>query len=202
MEYSFEKREAVEYYVHRKDSSVWGIAFISDSPGRHLLSIQSDYGDYSYHWTSIGDRPLIEFLVGLSMDYAMGKLCGSRDKMFEYDHDETRKALFQEIRRARRDREITKQDARKFRTELVGYDCDYSSSAMEYVSNLEVWCPNMMREMFCDLSDTFPVRNRIRPQVQGFWDEVWPMFVDIWKRQLRGKNYRYAPVLKVGEPDR
>jgi hypothetical protein len=87
------KKSLVQKFLLKKNDKIegsWWAVFYVDSG---LLSIQSDYGDYSYRWSSYGES-FKDFLLSIDGHYLMTKLSGgSREFMF----DETIKRIKKDI---------------------------------------------------------------------------------------------------------
>jgi hypothetical protein len=89
----------------RQEYAVFTIT--SRGTGYHMLAIESSFGGYSYAWGSPG-TDFREFLARLNVDYVLGKMVG-RDEVF--DGEGTADAIRKEIRRMRRARECSKEEA-------------------------------------------------------------------------------------------
>ena len=77
-------------YIYRQEtgdsnygSCIWAIFDID--PGRGMLNIQSDCGNYAYRWPERGTM-FLNLLAGMDEDYLLRKLCG---KPGEFDEEGT-----------------------------------------------------------------------------------------------------------------
>lgn len=122
-------------------SCLWAIFDID--PGRGILNIQSDCGNYAYRWPE-RDDDFLKLLIGLHEDYLLEKLCG-RPKEFDQE------ATISRIKEYLEEMEITsvrKEHAIKdLEITLNGYSLEDSPSLAEFIvdewnndQNLEIDC--------------------------------------------------------------
>lgn len=101
-------------------SGDWCHATIDDE--YWTLSITSDHGNWSYRWNTETGRTLTAAIASdFGTDYMACKLCPDRSK---YDPDETEKGCKRRIIEARRDGDLTREEAREAWRGLedVGWD--------------------------------------------------------------------------------
>lgn len=121
MKITREKPEILRF-IYRQESvdphygsCLWAIFDID--PGRGMLNIQSDCGNYAYRWPERGDS-FLKLMCGMEESYLIGKLCG---KPQEFDEERT----IARISECLNDMEITDGKKRKaidnLKTTLSGY---------------------------------------------------------------------------------
>lgn len=147
----------------------WAIIVI-DSKG--LLSIFSDFGNYSHHWPSeSGD--FREFLIQLERDYLCGKLAPDRCFREDLTISRVRDAICS-IRRAQMIDKFQAQEEWQLAESIDGQE-----SFKDWVerSNLPR-CPESGMERW-ELSCY-----GIAPRALAFHDRVWSYFTNILKQEL------------------
>lgn len=176
-------REELASYVVRSDKyGYWGRATIKEWDKGGLIQITSDFGTYEFTWTSIGDQTLREFMVGLNFGYAMGKLTDDRG-VSEFDGEATEKAMRHQICELRREDGISKDDAREAWQDLDIW-LDDSAPGQVFCHTVVNDCTTYFDKVCYNQPENIPDMTRVRPSVQGFWDEIWPMFCAVWKSEL------------------
>lgn len=65
-----------------KDSAGWAFFYIDSAT--NVLSIISDWGDYSYRWHNIGEQTLEEFIASSDCDYLTRKLLHGKENRKEF----------------------------------------------------------------------------------------------------------------------
>jgi len=140
------------------------------------VSIQSEYGDFAYRWTSIGKSTLAEFLCSLDMDYFMNKAAGSAWQ--EMDFDSTIVQLKSDIIEYRREHNwpggCTKEKARSAWDEVDSIDGGDVRTPDQFYYHYN---------QLSDVQDIIPtydleICHRIKPTAQYFWDVVMRAFRD------------------------
>ena len=136
--------------------------------GSGRLLIDSTFGVYGYCWTHIGATTSFpEFLVGLDMDYMGIKMLG-RD-FYEYDYSETRKEIRKHIKRLRREKGLTREEADEEWAMSENVSCEFSYYDWLAESKL----PDVYGFESGDLLVKVP-----NHQWRGFWEKLWvPLFV-------------------------
>lgn len=183
--YACKKTTAVVYTIKLKEEGGWGTATIREWQGGGSIDIQSDYGNYAFTWGSIGEDCFRAFLVDLNMDYAMKKLTGY--DMCELYFDDTIKAMKKEIIDTRKRDELTSEEAREAWDDMTDNiipseetmdgilkGCYETEKMLDIVYGGDLWGVNFV--------------DRVKPQVQMFWDKIWLCFVDVWKEELKNEN--------------
>lgn len=84
----------------------WAI-FVLGSDG--YFSVVSDFGNYSYIWSSIGCDDFREFLLEIESGYLLGKI----SRQTEWQGEEVLKSVKQYILEHRRDGSYTREEARE-----------------------------------------------------------------------------------------
>lgn len=154
-------------YVLRSESrngwnEGWAI-FLLDSKG--FFAVCSDYGDYVYHWGSIGPTDFRVFLCGLDRSYLIGKIAPKK----EYDAEATKDFVKETIISHRRDGTFTKEEARE-EWDLM-QECDFD--------DFNDW----LRQT--QISDAWEMAiYRHSRQALAFYDRVWPRFIALLKEDL------------------
>jgi hypothetical protein len=167
------KPPQIRTYRYAENGNGWYIAFM-DNYGS--LSILSDYGNYGYRWGSFGaieKDGFLRFLTGCDDSYILGKLAQGRS---EYQDEPTLAAVKRKIIEYRRDRTLSKEQAREewdlLREEYENLytEFDYSRWAMRYGN--ELFNP-----------EEFAVYEKPQ-QAQAFVKNVWPRLIAAIKKDL------------------
>lgn len=126
------------------------------------VSVYSDYGDWSYRWTAIGDTTLPEFVAGLDSQYAGGKFLGAALRVFSVES--TVELIRRHILELRRDATYTK-DFAATEWEQVGYleSGDY---------DFRMWCENTK------IADAYEFSSEeVDAAWLTFWRKLWEPYV-------------------------
>lgn len=150
----------------RGEHGIWARLFWEESTGR--VTINSDYGDWSYCWSSIGKQTLQSFLAGLDSHYMGKKMLGQH---YDVPDDEgTVQAIKEMIIQMRRDGEFDKDAAREEWDNVKAYargDCDFRG-----------WCDDTNITEAWEVHQTKADNSWVM-----FWEKLWvPLIVPI----LRG----------------
>jgi hypothetical protein len=133
------------------------------------LSIISDYGEFGYCWSHIGED-WRRFLSGLDMHYAMNKMLGARFRV-PLTIDEAEQYGRQTIIQYRREGSLDADDARKLWDGLTDADRDADLGTF-----LRDW--DRCSEGRWYAHDWWDHRwDKVNPQAEGFWRDIWPHFV-------------------------
>lgn len=150
----------------------WWIAFLDDAG---CLSVQSDFGDYSYRWNMRGmperDGKLIglrEFLLTTGADYVLGKFATRS----EFDDEGSLKAVRKEILDRRRAGECDADWARS--------EWDIATEHLDGTRSGDDW----IRETAID-EPWFLLGNRYPQQATAFMDRIWPRIVAAIRADLQ-----------------
>ena len=117
MSYNIQKEEVTVYRLRQsKTSDGWADITIDGSGKQVRVSVSSDYGNWSYYWGACGNN-YKSFLIGLDMHYVAGKTINDN----YFDLERTLKGIRSEILEHRREEELTKDEARKFKASKFDY---------------------------------------------------------------------------------
>ena len=150
------------------------------------ITIQSSFGTWGHVWTACG-VPFKQFLMRVEFDYVFTKFMGT--KLARYDGQATLREVRREIMRARRQRGMSKPEAREAwdavdfeidRIESSESDCGYAF--MDVARDLGRDHP--MREFFADPC-AWPRMTKPDCQAIGFWCELWPSFLGALKAETQ-----------------
>jgi hypothetical protein len=122
--FTVEKKTVVQYHIRPSDGFGWGIFMIDFD--NYLVSANTDFGNYSYQWSSPGSS-FKKFLVRIftkDHNYVMGKF-GSNEYIFDYK--KTMQSFKKMILERRRNHDCTREEAREAydlidTVDLYGYD--------------------------------------------------------------------------------
>jgi hypothetical protein len=136
----------------------WGIIIV-DSKG--LFSAYSDFGNYTYHWSSFGDD-FVKFLLSIDDDYLSRKICRNYQV---YDGEGTLKAVQEAVTQAVEEKDLSEDDAEEERRLIKRCHDLYDTE------DFSEW----LRET--RLTDALElVCRKTNPQLQGFLTNIWPRF--------------------------
>lgn len=165
--------------------SGWGI-FLVDSEG--MMSVVSDYGNYAYLWSSIGDRDFREFLSDCDEWYLTSKLAPQRS----YDGAATERRIKDEIARKRRNGSISRARARLRWDCLLRADLGSELGFSDWVRDDD---DTVRHHHHCSgdgrRRDEQPMAAHElavythSPQIQMFCRRLWPRFVARLQAQLK-----------------
>jgi hypothetical protein len=155
----------------------WAIATIREWPGGGQLDVQSDFGNYAYAWSAIGDRSLRQFLCGLSFDYFMNKAAqGSR----VFDEEATVRSIKAEIFDRHATGMIDRATAHEWRDDLD----DIGHIGCEHVFAERV----QALDWFYQLYDYPPsVVMRESGQARAFWEGPWQALRAHWRQETEAE---------------
>ncbi len=170
--------DTARVYKMRTDKGFgWANITIREWPRGGSFDAQSDYGSYSYTWSSIGDRTLRKFIMGLDFGYFMGK---AKPGYMRFDSRATTDEVRRMILERRREGDLAKSDARDMYDNL--YMLEEASSEDSYYAN---WY-----DYFGRLCDSYDAPNIAKPDAQSlaFWNDVWPAACAYWRTELEAAN--------------
>ena len=168
--------EKVRFGIRRYDirsnktGDGWG-AFIIDDRG--YFAVVSDFGNYSYWWTHIGEDDFRQFLCRLDADYLCGKLAPTR----VYDCDGTEKCIREHILRWRSERRITKELARKEWDHLDFADIHGDGGFVLWMQDSEL--PDRWDADLCCYERP--------PQAMAFCKRLYPRFVKRLRDEMKAE---------------
>lgn len=168
-----------------KPSLIWANIYIQtfpDSPRSGLIMIRSDFGSYSYYWSSI--LPPKEFIVKTNPDVVAE--CFMKEKGYEYNHE---KAFHDCVEYYNK---LVKEKAIVNGTELRK---QINDNKMQAIQEWDVETPGELRDRL--LAQDNPIFEYIYEggapnfqympaQLSGFMKRVWPDFVEIIKNEING----------------
>lgn len=143
------------------------------------ILILSSYGTFAHEWTACGE-PFKQFLLGVGYHSFMRKCLGKNAEVF--DGEATFKAVVKRVLEARRNGDLWKSDARHLYDELQFRQSDLEASAGGFLLNIQLVSSNEAQEsLFEDAYDM--LREKRNPQAVGFWENLWPVFVEELQRE-------------------
>jgi hypothetical protein len=148
----------------------WAVATIREWPQGGSLDVQSDEGNFSYSWTSIGPDRFTDFLRSLEYDYFMGKAHPGSGRRFDFEASV--KDLRHRIREARREGRITKEVAREHTDLLKGLEHTLSHEAFCHQLHYELGWVHDYDDAPGVMIDDFGCRR--------FWDGPWKALCAHW----------------------
>lgn len=181
-QYTIDKSTAVVYKIRiKKPFNGWASITIREWPNGGSFDCQSDYGNYSYSWSSIGDRTLREFLWSLDYHYFMGKTRGGYGQIFSLE--KSLAELRAEIIRQRKARDLGRNDARECWAIVKQIDAFSGNNSCEYTRALE-FNNSLVEMLYGGDYSCIPFREVDDPECVGFWERIWPIACDQWKKEL------------------
>lgn len=160
------------------------------------ILIHSSYGTWAHYWGHCGE-PFETFLADLDRSYAAGKFLGTKASVF--DGEATVKGLRQSLLEDRRAGNITKNDARSIWDWIDSNEFDLENGDEGNFINRLIkctkeadWC-DVQKGKYAELGPGRGARHfleepwerpchKIDPQFEGFWREIWPLFLEHLKR--------------------
>lgn len=151
----------------------WAVATVREWPKGGQLDVQSDFGNYAYSWSAIGNRTLREFLCGLNFDYFMNKAAPAYR---QFDEEKTIRVIKADIFQYARDNMIDRETAHEWRDELEM--CGDTGSEHLFAERL------MTHDWFGHLYDSYPpIEMRDSPQALAFWNGPWASLCAHWRNE-------------------
>ncbi|MEG0797064.1 MAG: hypothetical protein RR397_11270 [Odoribacter sp.] len=169
-------KSTVEQYKIRHTSRMYWADIVLDSGNEcGRLQIASDYGSWQNYWSSCGCS-FKKFLPKIDMQYFAEKV-GENDW---FDIDATRARIYQDIKCARKDREIGAKEGKEICEEVkrvfssVGCRMDYEHFIFD---SKIIW--NFYQEP-CSI----PLETDVSPQFKRFYNEAWQCFIEQLKQEI------------------
>lgn len=154
---------------HERFGRQWLGTFLVTDDG--LVACNTDYGNYSYWWTSTGCADIREFLLKINTGYLLGKFAPKQ----EYDGATTEKEIKAYICSERRVRGLTKEEAAE-EWERVRGSVD---TEVDFADWLHV----------TKLGDAWEfAQYRTNPQATAFAERVWPRFCDALRKEMSAEK--------------
>ena len=180
------KKGAAEKYMVRRDGWVATI-YLDEDTGE--VSVAQGYQDnYAYCWSAPGrgKETLKEFLVTANASYVMDKFSYGMDKWLDYD--KSLDQLNAELKQKLEDGVITKSQMEAIEIEIeenLGDDFDNTNHWYDCLYR----CEELM-EAYGHDPHSLPCVTDVKPQLRGFMERVWPVFIEQLKRELDRKSTR------------
>lgn len=173
--YKFKKSTCERYDIRLADGWGWAIITIDENGG--LFNAQSDYGNYSYSWPCHGRKSFKHFIIELSRDksYFLGKVAESN----YYYQDKTEKAWRKEVLRARKEKELNKEEAREVWNEIIEFDYSCAESL-----ECEVYSNHVISKYYCEPWYSFECVKGFAPGAHEFFKKIMPIFADILSKEI------------------
>lgn len=174
--YTISKTTVECYKIRHPKSFYWADITVDHNGSKGRISIASDFGSYQNYWGACGCS-FKEFLCKIGIHYAAEKFGADR----WFDHDNTIRHFKEQILEYRRSASINAAGARKIFDEIK--QLEGTSGESEFCSTLQSldnlmkfydWCPALSYS--------------ITPQFHAFWKEVWPVFINELKGELKVKE--------------
>lgn len=165
----------VEYYTVRNGYE-WGSIFIYSYFKGGIFSALTSFGNYSYHWGSVGGT-FKEFLSQLDYCYFMGKTTKKHGTIFDFETSQ--KQLFKMVLDARKCGSIHQDQARDFYNFI---------ERMDYCTDGENFCHELYNselydEIICDY-ESIPDATKPCPQCLGFWNRIYKPLIEEFKKEI------------------
>lgn len=169
------KTMAEMYRIRHKSSGDWGDIFVTWGEESVRLTAHTPYGSYSCVWSCCGGNPK-QFLTELDFDYCLKKLTDYK----HYMPDPSRYPfeIKQSIIQGRRDRDLTKKEARTAWKEMLNTEYDEGELFFNELTQ------NDLFEKVFGATEYLPSAQKIKPECQLFWDMVWLPFVAQLREEL------------------
>lgn len=177
------------YYV-LGDCNLWAfISVISLSPGKGILNIVSDYGNYSYNWGCTGYDLLEDFLIKISHDYLMDKLTYEKRDYVKYlNFEKTIKEMKRRVIESRKHGEIDKVQAREAWDTIILHieDDIYTNNPNEFLYHINdnILSDNAFWDVFGEMA-FLDVYTEYHPQLKMFVEKIWVPFIDYLKEERK-----------------
>lgn len=178
-DYTVEKGTATVYKLRQGNMGLgWADITIREWPAGGSIDIQSDYGNYSYFWNSIGKRTFKEFLLGLNPGYFFGKCMGKEYDV--YDPEKTERWVKELVIERRKDGDLNKEEARDCWNEIQFID--FGSADAYYYSASDR--TSLWEMCFGEDYHSLPHATKPHPQAEAFWEVIWPVACAEWRQEL------------------
>lgn len=163
----------------------YGYAYITIDPKDGFFSAVTDWGDYSYIWSSPGEN-FKRFLTRLDSGYLLGKFRGGGDY---FDQEYVVKGLKREICRARKDSVIDKDEAREAYT-IISEEEDWDSSNAFWLRIHREFEDHDLNfaKIFGEDPEGLPSGRGYHPRDTWFVEKIFPLFQKILKEEIDAKR--------------
>lgn len=187
----------VEVFKLRGAHSLWADVTVDEWKGGGALSIQSDFGNWSYSWRAAGEGRFYRFLGRLDQDYFWGKLT-SRGNWNLFDPEKTLQSFIDNLLEARACVETSEQATREVYDALVELkkECPGDSESFgnairrindEVIGRSPDWMDEYAaRENALERAGIRPwwemsTCTMHNPILLRFWNEIWGPLKNFWK---------------------
>jgi hypothetical protein len=162
---------------------------VGRGPGRDTyycgeITIQSSFGTWGYIWTACS-TPFKHFLTKVEFDYVFTKFMGT--KLDRFDGEASVLKAFKWITEGRRRGEMSKHEAREawdalddVRSVAECGEHDFGTAMMDVARSLDDRHP--LHDHFADPCG-WPRCTKYDCQAQGFWRQLWPLFIEALKAE-------------------
>jgi hypothetical protein len=169
--------KSVGRYDVKDERGRWLGTFLITADG--LLTCRTDFGSYSYWWTSTGREDFREFLTEIDADYLLRKVAPVR----EYDAEATERAIREHIASARKDEEIDDATMTAW-IESV----DNAPYGLSDVEGFAAWVHEHGKlEPRIDGAHELAVHRHPR-DAAAFAERVWPPFVRMLREEIEAER--------------
>lgn len=148
------------------------------------IQIHSSFGSWGHSWSACG-VPFKRFLTDAGFDYVFTKFMGT--KLDRFDGEASAREVLKSIIEERRTNGMSKAEAREawdaFDNVRSMAECgehDFGTAMMEVAHSLGRRHP--MHDNFADPCG-WPKVTKYDVQAQGFWRQLWPLFVEALKAE-------------------
>lgn len=176
---SVEKTQTETFTLRWKGRPWWAIFYVDEAHG--ALSIQSDFGDYSYRWGA-PSKPFKKFLSELDDGYLKIKLSHGTDHDRYFYERESFKKLREAVDKRCKERGFTKKQRKKYDDAVEEID-EYDCRSEDLFSHLIYH-----NEDLVELFDPYEIGDFIvkgySPRLEQFVEKIWPSFVDALKADI------------------
>lgn len=157
------------------------------------ITIQSSFGTWGYIWTACS-TPFKHFLTKVEFDYAFTKFMGT--KLDRFDGEASAREVCKWITEGRRDGSLSKAEAREawesfeeVRSMVECSEHDFGAGMMDVARSLDDRHP--LHDHFADPCG-WPRCTKYDVQAQGFWRQLWPLFIEALKAETEQPVLRAA----------
>lgn len=172
------KATCEKYTLRFNDGWDWAVFTIDDTG---LLQCHSSFGDYNYHWNAFGEN-FKDFLCRIDSHYLLNKTA----KMNYFDIENYQNEVKPIIIKMRRENELNEYQAREL-WDFIMNDLDDYGSSYDLVCR-ELYENEILNKVCCGevfYSDFSPSQS-YTPNALAFGHKVYPMFVEVLKKELEG----------------
>lgn len=178
------KKDVCDRYTIR--SSHWWAVIMLTKDG--FVSIQSDYGDYNYHWNARNDNTIQEFLISCDTHYLMEKFGGQLPK--DFNCEKTIQNIKRDVLQQRRQNNINADRAAYYRNRINDLSLFDISTPQELMHEMLSVRPEVFEDkhVSCSLLELYdndpsavPFEMENPYQLRTFFEKIWPVFIESLK---------------------